>query len=198
MKSKIGHLIFIAVAIILAAVFIWLTVRQTNFEVLKPQPNLPIIFGLRCQWFWASYLIGSELPDGNCCSTRSVILYGFKRFLGDFICLFYEFDHTQKRRIGTCHFIVQNGKSSGWQITRNHHTWKGDRSDVSRTLFGLALIFNADTLFSFSHLLMHHRSENSQSQPDCWYCWSCFSLCSEADWGKSKFLKKRIILLQES
>lgn len=35
MKSKLGHLIFTAVAVLLAGIFIWLTLKQTRFEVLK-------------------------------------------------------------------------------------------------------------------------------------------------------------------
>ncbi|HLV24173.1 MAG TPA: lysylphosphatidylglycerol synthase transmembrane domain-containing protein [Moheibacter sp.] len=49
MKSRIGQLIFTIAAIILAAVFIWLTLKQTDIEVLKSAAKSANYF-----WFIAS------------------------------------------------------------------------------------------------------------------------------------------------
>src|SRR5690554_651348 len=52
MKSKVGHFVFTAIAILLAVVFLWLTLRQTDFEVLKTAAKSANYF-----WFFLSAVL---------------------------------------------------------------------------------------------------------------------------------------------
>jgi len=52
MKSKVGHFVFTAIAILLAVVFLWLTLRQTDFEVLKTAAK-----SANYSWFFLSAVL---------------------------------------------------------------------------------------------------------------------------------------------
>lgn len=150
MKSKIGHLIFIAVAIILAAVFIWLTVRQTDFEVLKSAAANANYF-----WFALSMIL-------------SIVSYWLRAARWKLLLdpIGYPIPVSSGFwAISFAYFMNLTIPRSG-ELARATSLYKMEKVPVDKSLgiiilervidlmflglfFGLALIFNADTLFSF-------------------------------------------------
>lgn len=150
MKSKIGQFVFIIAAALLAVIFIWLTLRQTDFNVLQSAARranyfwfiLSMVLSILSYWLRAArwkLLLG---PIGHEIQTKSAFWA---------ISLGYFTNLT----------IPRSG-----EIARATSLYKMEKVPADKSIgtivlervidviflgifFGLTLIFNAETLFSF-------------------------------------------------
>lgn len=150
MKNRIGHLIFIIVAILLAIVFIGLTINQTDLKTLKAA-------AARANYFWFGTSMVLSIVSYWLRAARWKLLlqpigYPIKVSSGFWAISFAYFMNLTVPRSG--------------EIARATSLYKMEKVPVDKSLgmiilerlidliflslfFLLALIFNADTLFSF-------------------------------------------------
>lgn len=150
MKNKIGHFIFIAVTVFLAAFFVWLTIRQTDFEVLTNAAHQANYF-----WFVASMIL-------------SIYSYWLRAARWKLLLEPIGYPISVKSgfwAISFAYFMNLTIPRSG-EIARATSLYKMEKVPVDKSLgmiilervidlfflgifFLLALIFNAKALFSF-------------------------------------------------
>lgn len=150
MKNRVGHLIFILIAIVLAVVFIGLTIKQTDFNVLKNAAANANYF-----WFFASMAI-------------SIVAYWFRASRWKLLLDPLGYPIPVKSgfwAISFAYFMNLTIPRSG-EVARATSLYKMENVPVDKSLgiillervidlfflslfFLLALIFNAETLFSF-------------------------------------------------
>lgn len=150
MNSKISHFIFYTLAISLAVVFIWLTIQQTDFDVLKSAAR-------RANYFWFAISMALSIFSYWLRAARWRLLLdpiGYKIPLSSGFWA-----------IAFAYFMNLTIPRSG-ELARATSLYKMEKVPVDKSIgiiilervidlifltmfFGLALLFNADTLISF-------------------------------------------------
>lgn len=150
MKSKVGQIVFICIAVILAMVFIWLTAKQTDFVTLKAA-------AARANYFWFILSMALSIFTYWLRAARWKLLlrpigYDVRTSSGFWAIAFAYFMNLTIPRSGEVARATSFYKMEKVPIDQSFGTIVLERViDVLFLLLflGLAFLFNAETLLSF-------------------------------------------------
>lgn len=150
MKSKLGHLVFTIIAILLAIVFIFLTLRQTDFETLNAAAK-------EANYFWFLVSVVLCIVSYWLRAARSTLLFDGINYKVPVKSGFWA--------ISFGYFMNLTIPRSG-EVARATTLYRLERIPIDKSIgtivlervvdlfflclfFGLTLFFNAETLYSF-------------------------------------------------